>query len=131
MPTAQQIRNAIDARLALMWVAIQSRENTYYANNGHYWQGVRTHTTYPTDGGEVLPDVGNNTPTDQPTAWPAALLANPIPMALEIDVYDGPLGKGYQATVYVTISGKTWSRSAQVGPEIYRTRGWHELVRRL
>lgn len=99
--TADEIRAAIDTRLAQLWSAIQTKENQYYAVHGHYWQGLRTHTILPADGATALPDIGAMTPTDQPDSWPLTLRSTPIEMALVIDVYSGPLGEGYQASVWV------------------------------
>jgi len=124
MATLTQIRNAIDARLKSLWPVVQARQDAYFAAHGHYWQGLRTHTLHPADGNETLPDVGDKTPSDQPTAWPGTLIASPIPMSLQIDVYDGPRGKGYVATVRVGYNGKVYERAAQVGPETDWAHGW-------
>lgn len=125
MATLAQIRNAVDAKLASLWGTIQTRQDAYAAaHDGRYWQGLRTATITPVDGVAVLPDVGQNTPTDQPVAWPAAILTVPLAMALQIDVYDGPAGQGYVATVQVSVLGQTYERAAQVGPETWRQYGW-------
>lgn len=128
--TPAEIRAAIDARLVLLWPTIQTKESNYFSAHGHYWQGLRTHTILPADGDLVLPNVGTTTPTDQPDPWPVALRSTPIEMAVVIDVYNGPLGDGYVASVWVMISGRIWMRSAQIGPETWRTDGWHEVVLR-
>lgn len=125
MATLAQIRHAVDAKLAALWTTIQTRQDAYAAaHDGRYWQGLRTHTITPVDGVKALPDVGNATPTDQPVAWPAAILTTPLEMALQIDVYDGPAGQGYVATVQVDVLGQTYERAAQVGPEAWRAYGW-------
>lgn len=124
--TAAEIRAAVDTRLANLWATIQTRQETYAgAHNGRYWQGLRTHSITPTDGVTALPDVGTACPTDQlGQPWPLSIRQTQMEMALRMDVYDGPAGVGYQATVFVTIVGQTWMRSAQVGPETWRTHGW-------
>lgn len=129
MATPAQIRQAVDDRLTALWNAIQNKQDNYAANHGgKYWQGLRTHSIDPADGTAVLPSIGTACPTDQPgQPWPNAILTTPIEMSLQIDCYDGPQGKGYQATVTVTISGNTWIRTAQVGPETYRAHGWRQL----
>lgn len=126
MATRAQIEAAVDNRLANLWSAIQNKEDQYAANhNGRYWQGLRTMSFTPADGTTALPDIGQNCPTDQQgQPWPNAILTTPMEMALRIDVYDGPQGDGYQATVYVSIAGGTWYRTQQVGPETYRNQGW-------
>lgn len=129
MATPQAIRNTVDAKLATLWSAIQTKQDTYAANhNGRFWQGLRTASTHPADGVASLPDIGLRCPTDQlGDPWPAAIRNNPLEMAIQIDVYDGPLGTGYQATVWVSIVGRTWTRTAQVGPETWRASGWSEV----
>jgi hypothetical protein len=124
MATPAQIRAAVDSRLATLWAAIQAKEQAYFDAHGHYWQGLRTHSVVPADGETALPNVGTATPTDQADPWPAALRGVAMEMAIQIDVYDGPAGVGYQATVFVMIAGNTWTRTAQVGPEAWRVSGW-------
>lgn len=129
MATPAQIRNAVDTRLTQLWNAIQNKQDAYAAaHNGRYWQGLRTKAIAPADGATELPDVGQACPTDQlGQPWPNAILTTPMEMALQIDVYDGPAGRGYQAQVWVTIGANTWTRVAQVGPETYRAHGWTQL----
>lgn len=129
MPTPAQIKQAVDDKLLQLWAAIQSKEDDYASSHrGRYWQGLITHSVLPADGISTLPDVGTKAPTDQPAPWPLALRNTTMPMAIIIDVYDGPLGVGYQATVKVIVAGTIWARTAQVGPENYRTQGWREVT---
>jgi hypothetical protein len=126
--TPAQIRQQVDDALTAAWAAIQSREDSYAtAHSGRYWQGLLSHTAIPADGATATPDVGIRTPTDQPTVWPVGIRSTALPCAIQIDCYDGPQGPGYQATVYVLISGNVWSRTAQVGPETYRVHGWSQV----
>jgi hypothetical protein len=125
--TPAEIRDAVDAKLATLWNAIQNKEATYASNHqGRYWQGLRTHTLEPSDGLELLPTIGLTVPSDQADPWPLAIRTSLLPMSIQIDVYDGPDGVGYVATVRVTINGQIWMRSAQVGPETWRQQGWHQ-----
>jgi hypothetical protein len=130
MATAAQIKSAVDSKLAALWTTIQNKEAAYAAaHNGRFWQGLLTAFPYPADGATAFPTIGSACPTDQQGhPWPSAILTTPLEMAIQIDCYDGPLGQGYQATVYVTISGNTWTRTAQVGPEDWRVIGWAQLV---
>lgn len=131
MATPAQIRDAVDARLATLWAAIQNKEDTYAANHaGRYWQGLRTHTVTPADGVTITPNIGTRTPSDQPDPWPLAIRNATLPMALQVDVYDGPEGVGYVATVTVAINGQDFQRSAQVGPETWRAKGWAPIPAR-
>lgn len=130
MATPAQIRNAVDAKLAALWTAIQAKQDAYAAShNGRYWQGLRTVANTPADGATALPDIGTRCPSDQPgDPWPAAIRNTQLEMAIQMDVYDGPMGTGYQATVQVSIAGQTWTRTAQVGPEAWRVSGWTQIV---
>ena len=128
MATLQEIRDAVDAKLAGLWSAIQNKQDAYFLANGRYWQGLRTHTIVPTEGNETLPSVGTTVPADQPDPWPVAIRNQTLPMALQIDVYDSPQGKGYQATVLVKVLGQLYRRVAQVGPETDRASGWQAVI---
>ena len=41
-----------------------------------------------------------------------------------IDVYDGPAGKGYVVRAECVVDGTRWVKLLNVGPEVYRERGW-------
>lgn len=128
MPTLAQIRTAVDNKLAALWPVVQAKQATYAANhNGRFWQGLVTRSIPPADGATALPDVGQKCPTDQPDPWPSAILTTPMEMSLVIDVYSGPLGDGYVATVQVTVLGQTYERAAQVGPETWRQYAWRAM----
>jgi|GEM_PF-6710723 len=123
--TASLIRSVVDGRIVfLMWPSIQSHQDTYFAVHGHYWQGLPTHSDVPTNGNEYLPDVGSLTPTDQLDPWPILLIGTTMPMALEINVYDGPNGSGYEVVSTVQIDGQMWRRVFQVGSEVWREYAW-------
>lgn len=126
MATRQQITDAVDSKLATLWTAIQNRQDTFFATNNRFWEGRRSHSVIPADGTETLPDIGTSANTGS-TAWPTAIRNTALPMALEVTAYDGPNGKGYVATVTVTVAGQTWQRSAQVGGETWRAEGWHQV----
>lgn len=129
LPPAEA-RQAVDDKLASLWSAFQNKQTTYAANHGgRFWQGLRTHTVNPSDGDTALPNIGTTCPTDQQgDPWPVAIRNTPLEMSLQSDVYDGPLGTGYVATVYITLAGNTWTRAAQVGPETWRAYGWRQLT---
>lgn len=131
MATLSQVRTRVDAWLADKWPVLVARQETYFANHGHYWQGVRTHTfdlnhTSQTDG-DSSPDNLNSRPTDVEESWTTLFPAwegVSIPAVLKVDVYDGPLGKGWVATVWVAYNGTVYRRSRNVGPWTERTEAW-------
>ena len=128
MATPAQIRNAIDDKLASIWSAVQTKQANHLAANGKYFQGILTPVVTPTDGEETAPDETLK-PTDQIHTWSGATFNLPatIPMAIALDSYDGPNGKGFVGRVEVVINGNRWRRTAQIGPETYRTKAWAQV----
>lgn len=135
--TLVQVRNRIDTFLTNHWNLVVTRENTYASNHGgNYWQGLISHSIVPSHTGAVVGDsVGDQftlTPTDQPSSWNDALpgetwLTESWPAALTIDTYDGPLGKGWVATVYVRYSGTIYFRVKAFGPDTSYDKPWSIL----
>lgn len=130
MPPGLQTK--CDGQLDALWPQLQADEQSWYETHGRYWQGLITHQQIPENGADVLPDVGDLTPTDQPAPWPPGYLQNPIAIALVVDMYEGPLGQGYvlTATVQTTppqvpvAAAHRWSRALAVGPETERGYDW-------
>lgn len=139
MPTLVQVRNAVDARLANLWVNQVVPRQTQYASNhgGRFWQGLITTAitllpNNPNDANNVFLEVApilNTHPTDQAETWldNAINLEATIPMAVQMDVYDGPQGKGFVGTVWARWNGNTYSRSQNSGPESFRTLAWAQV----
>lgn len=126
MATLAEIRTACDGKWLTIQSVIDDRQATYAtAHNGRYWQGLVTHLVLPSEGVESPVDVGGRTPTDQPTSWPASIRSTSLPMALRIDVYDGPRGQGYTVTFLVMVTGNKYRRISNSGPETERQTGWH------
>lgn len=126
--TPVQIRQAVDDKLAAAWTQLQNRQAAYLGTHGRYFQGIKTHAVTPADGDETAPALTRR-PTDQTENWSDAGFNLPatLPMALQIDTYDGPQGKGFVAVLTVQIDGQLWRRSAQVGPELWRGGVWEQL----
>lgn len=135
MATLTQLRTRVDNWLAAHWPTFTARQENYKTNRGNYWQGLLTHTIVPehtnaADGDSIADRISIH-PTDQFEDW---LTAFPewdgvnIPAAVKCDVYDGPQGKGYCATLYIRHNGILYSRARNVGPESERTYGWRVEV---
>lgn len=125
----------VDDWLAGKWPTVVARQQNYCANRGHYWQGLRTHTLTPsfssnTDGSSV-PDQLSAAPSDDPfNAWSAVFpewAGVAIPCVIKVDVYSGPLGQGWCATVEVKWNNRVFRRAQNVGPESERTFAWTEF----
>jgi hypothetical protein len=98
---------------------LRNQQPIYHAMQGRYWQGARTHLKTPSDGTAAPPDVN----------WSAFGINLPArsEASFVMDVYDGPQGSGYTIMAEVIFQGQTWRRIANVGPESYRTRDWHQV----
>jgi hypothetical protein len=136
MPTLVQVRNAVDARLTALWTGQVVPRQAQYASNhgGRFFQGYLTFVlsalpNNPSNASptllEVVPVLDTH-PTDQAFTWlDAGLnLEATIPMALQMDVYDGSLGKGYVGTVWGRWNGNLYTRSQNNGPEVWRSQPW-------
>ena len=138
MPTLTQIRDRVDTWLADKWPTIVARQQNYFGNVGHYWQGLRTHTVTPThdagpDDGDTIGDRLDDQPDDQGafSAWSNVYpewVTEAIPCTVWIDVYETPAGiKGWVGNIEIVYSGTTYRRSQNVGPESFRTEAWHQV----
>jgi hypothetical protein len=107
---------------------VVSRQNAYFAAHGRYWQGLRTHGIPPQDPDEAAPDVGAAKPSDIAEGWPAEVLGQNFPMAIQIDAYQSPDGPGYVGTVWARWQGQVWRRSLVFGPADYLARPWHRVM---
>lgn len=96
-----QIGSQYDDPLNTAALAVAPIEEAYFAANGRYQQLKR------------LSDAG---------------LTEPANIAVTVDFYDGPSGRGYVVNGYVLLNGVSYRRSINVGPETYRTTdGWIEI----
>ena len=136
MPTLNQMRNAIDNFVTNKWSTIVARQENFRTNRGRYWQGLPTHLVCPahsnsTDGSKTGDRLGES-PDDQGqfSTWLNVFpewLTELLPACVRVDTYDGPQGQGWVLTVEATHNGRLYRRSQNVGPESFRTQGWHEV----
>ena len=132
MATAQQIRDACDAKLATFWPAFQTRQTTYFSGPGsgrRYFQALASHAVIPANGIEA-PSSPVGRPTNQTEGWGDSGFTLPatMPMAMLIHVYDGPLGRGYVARIEVLIGLRRWAKTLQIGQETWRERAWGQII---
>lgn len=119
--TVDQIRAAIENFRDTHAAKIVARQEAYLAAKGRYWQGVITPAVSPDNGAFVTPDYTRR-PTDQAERWSTVFsgpdaLPSTVPAQISVDVYDGPLGKGWTLTVVATKAGVRYWRTWSVGPE--------------
>lgn len=127
MATITQIQNAVDSWVSSNQAKLVAVQDAYYASKGRYFQGITTPAALPDDGATVVADYTKK-PTDQLEKWSDVftggnLLPGSIPAQITIDVYDGPLGKGWAATLRFTKSLQTYRKTWGFGPEP-RDTGW-------
>lgn len=123
----EEIFGLIDSAIATRWDLITAQQEALLQATGNYWQGLLTHSTIPADGAAIPPDRAGEKPSGQPYSWlDLQGLPSEMASALRCDSYAGPQGKGYVLVMMVEIEGIVYERLINVGPEAYRSRGWHE-----
>lgn len=127
MATVAQIKAAAEQFKQDHGAKFLNRQEAYLTARNINWQGIISHVTIPDDGVATAPDLTRR-PTDQNERWQdvftgANLLPATWPIAVQVDVYDGPSGKGWTITVLATKNGITYSRTWNFGPETWREDG--------
>lgn len=135
--TLASARLKVDNWLTNTWPTITAKQDTYFANNGRYWQGLLSCTgtnvipnfTGASDGDAVQDNLASK-PYYQAESiadvFPS-LVGVSLPAAFECTQYVGPLGKGYVVTVWVRFNGTIYRRSQNRGPETWRSADWQQL----
>lgn len=119
----------IDDRITIFMDWLIQRQHEYYSFSGKYAQMLRTHYMLPADGIHQYPDGWFNHPIDQQYAWPDlnAIQFEPMPVAIHIDVYNGPEGPGFVCCFTLLLGGIPYQRCVNYGPEALRNRAWSPL----
>ena len=116
----------VDAELTDLFTGAPARQNTYFTNNGRYWQGRRVMTLTPEDGALVAVDTSKKQ-TDCPS-WATANVTLPATMrcAVWIDAYQGPgVDHGWVANAAVKCQGAIYHRARNfAGSQTWRTHDW-------
>lgn len=128
MPKPDLCTDILNRFSAQFWPAMVSRQNSYFAANGRYWQGRRTHTVIPADGAAVVPDRASSRPSDSIGSWSDRLTMPAMRCAVQCDVHDGPAGKSYSMRLSVRVAGQLWAARVRpgVGDAMVVTRDWIE-----
>jgi hypothetical protein len=119
------IQTSCDSVIDGVVTQLSGKQTTYLGSKGGYCQLLPTHTVIPADGTTETP-ILTAKPTDQNDSWStqSVTLSSKIPCALSVNYYNGPSGKGYEVVGLVVISGRTYMRRVNVGPETHRTHNW-------
>src|SRR3990167_8218118 len=102
MPLPIAVQNRIDTALSSAMVSLANLQTAYRVMHGRFWQGIRNPLVQPMGGIDGTPDRALK-PTDQAESWTdfGMILGN-LPASIEVDVYDGPQGRGYEIAASLT-----------------------------
>jgi len=132
MPIPVGLKDKIDGRLNLLLTHLEDRQEVYFTAKGRYFQGIITHVILPKgDLDEETPPDRTRKPTDQAEDWNGAGIVLPanMPMALVVDVYEGPRGHGWSARVEVGHIGREYARQVGFGPVAeHYTNDWQDVT---
>ena len=119
------LQTTIETELAALITELALKQPAYFAANGRYWQGARTHAIPPADGLLAAPNL-NAKPSDQTDSW--ATLGITLPAltsaAYTVHAYNTPAGPGYVIHADVLVSGVYHRKSVNVGPATWFTQTW-------
>jgi hypothetical protein len=92
-------KDKVDANITARWESLVLMQEGYASSHGRrFFQGIKTHDTPVTDGDARQPNMDRK-PTDQSETWrdvgAAPLFPPGMDASVAIDVYDGPLGRGW------------------------------------
>lgn len=131
MPVPAAVQTRVNTFLANVAATAATRQATYIAARGRYWQGRRVCSQTPADGATAAP-VLTDRPTDQAESWADLNLTLPanIEVNLWCDAYQAPGARhGYMLGVEVVYGGELWYRTQNFqGPETWRTVGWTRIL---
>lgn len=122
MATLTQIRDKANAKLTDFWVALQTRQDSYFAKHGKYFQLIITDPVV--DGVDTTWEL--RTPSDERHIADVGFSFNsPIPFQIVVDEWVGEI-KGHTATATIELlNGRRFTRSRnseQVDS------GWNEII---
>jgi hypothetical protein len=121
----------IDAKIQQLIPDLETFQSEYVATKSRYFQALPSHSQAPDS--PTAPDRISSRPTDQVETlgyfWNnATTLPAEQNWSISIDVYRGPLGRGYVLNVETKVDGQIWRRSINFGPEPYRHEPWHAIT---
>ena len=104
---------------------INTKQALTNSRNNRYLQALASHAETPTDG------VANDTremrkPGDQADDLGLVLPVR-MPVKVSVNVYDGPLGRGYDVVAEARVGGQLHRRVITTGPEQFREQDWEEV----
>ena len=122
MATLQQIRTKADAKLADFWVALQAKQDAYFAKHGKYFQLLVTDPAV--DGVDTTFILRK--PNDEKHLVDVDFEFNsPIPFQIAVNEWVGET-KGYNAVVTVKLLDGRIFRRSRNSEQV--DSGWYEVI---
>jgi hypothetical protein len=116
------LQTKIDNFVNTHWATIVSAQEDYKIGEGHYFQGLTTHTGIidnTDESSDTVPDNLAAHPTDHAHDWTdlvgTSFNSLPFPGCLTINVYESPGGHGWLARLDVLYNAVVYERTWQVG----------------
>lgn len=127
----------LQARIDTWWKengkTIEAAQVEYKKDHPIYFQGLKTHAVVPDQKEDKtedkIPDKAGSKPIGQAESWidvVPVVVDEAMPCSLTVDVYDGPQGKGWVASLLVKFEGVAFVRRINMGPEAERELSWQE-----
>jgi len=115
--------------------AFRAKQDAWLAGHGEYFQGLATHSAAPADGADAAPDRLDAHPEDRPHDWatflgapPPVVLPPAMPAAITFNVYEGPLGWGWEMVAEFLYAGVRYRKVWNTGLESWRDADWFEVA---
>ena len=106
-----------------IYTQVAGRQAAYLASNGHYWQGLATHTLVP----ETAKALKTDRPLhDQEETWDDMNFTLPASkrFSVKVDVYEAPAGHGFVVTISTRSGQDICKKAKNFGPDTRREHDW-------
>ena len=122
--TLAELKTKADAKLVTFWGVLTTKEDAYFAKHGRYFGFNWSPSMEVVDG--VDTDFVLNPPSRFFEAAAVSFPATTVPFQIQVICHDGPLGKGFTATVRVKLpNGDVYMRSKGYGAH-GEDRAWYK-----
>lgn len=132
LPTNAPNRTVFYQEVRAVRDSIIANETKYYAKNKRYFQGLPSDTTTRSIAPALKQFNRLTKPSDQKETWiDFGLRDISVRGTYRVDVYDGPLGKGYVMGVRIKVDTSYYELRKNVGPETWNDTGLTFIIQTL